>query len=74
MADPTMTGPAPLAHIHLVYPSLDEARPPTFPAAGVKRALWNDALETINSNDSTGSDEKKENGDAKQENTKTRED
>jgi hypothetical protein len=75
MADPTMAGrPTPLAHIHLVYSSLNEARSPTFPAAGVKRALWNDALGTVDSAESTGSDEKKETGNANKENTKTLED
>jgi hypothetical protein len=52
----------------------EQTKPPTFTAAEVKRALWNDSLGTIDSADSTGSDEAKETGDAKNGNTKTRED
>jgi|HubBroStandDraft_3_1064219.scaffolds.fasta_scaffold3428594_1 hypothetical protein len=52
----------------------ENTKPPTFTAAEVKSALWNDSLGTIDSADSTGSDEAKETGDAKKENTKTRED
>jgi hypothetical protein len=52
----------------------ENTKPPTCTAAEVKSALWNDSLGTIDSADSTGSDEAKETGDAKKENTKTRED
>ena len=47
---------------------------PTLTDAEVKRELVNDSLGTIDTADSTGSDETKENGDAKKGNTKTRED
>lgn len=52
----------------------EETKPPTFTAAEVKRELTNDSLGTIDSADSTGSDETKETGDAKKGNTKARED
>ena len=51
-----------------------EIKPPTFTAAEVNREVTNDSLGTIESADSTGSDETKETGDAKKENTETRED
>ena len=51
-----------------------ETKPPTFTDAEVKRELTNDSLGTIDSADSTGSDETKETGDAKKRNTNTRED
>lgn len=47
---------------------------PTLTDAEVKRELVNDSLGTIDTADSTGSDETKETGDAKKGNTKTRED
>jgi hypothetical protein len=52
----------------------EEMKAPTFTDAEVKRELTNDSLGTIDSADSTGSDETKETGDAKKGNTKTRED
>jgi hypothetical protein len=52
----------------------EKTNPPTFTAAEVKRELVNDSLGTIDTADSTGSDETKENGDAKNGNTQTRED
>ena len=51
-----------------------ETKPPTLTDAEVKGELVNDSLGTIDSADSTGSDETKETGDAKKGNTKTRED
>lgn len=51
-----------------------ETKPPTFTDAEVKKQLVNDSLGTIDTADSTGSDEAKETGDAKTGNTKTRED
>jgi hypothetical protein len=47
---------------------------PTFTAAEIKRELVNDSLGTVDTADSTGSDETKETGDAKKGNTKKRED
>jgi hypothetical protein len=52
----------------------EETKPPTFTVAEVKRELVNDSLGTIDTADSTGSDETKETGDAKSGNTLTRED
>ncbi|MGD0913664.1 MAG: hypothetical protein ABR928_17345 [Terracidiphilus sp.] len=51
-----------------------KTNPPTFTAAEVKKQLVNDSLGTIDTADSTGSDETKETGDAKHGNTHTRED
>jgi hypothetical protein len=51
-----------------------ETNSSTFTAAEVKDELTNDSLGTIDSADSTGSDETKETGDAKKGNTKTQED
>jgi hypothetical protein len=51
-----------------------ETMPPTFTDAEVKKQLVNDSLGTIDTADSTGSDETKETGDAKKGNAKTRED
>ena len=51
-----------------------ETKPPTFTDAEVKKQLVNDSLGTIDTADSTGSDETKETGDAKKGNSKTRED
>ena len=51
-----------------------ETMPPTFTDAEVKKQLINDSLGTIDTADSTGSDETKETGDAKKGNTKTLED
>jgi hypothetical protein len=51
-----------------------ETKPPTFTDAEVKREIVNDSLGTVDTADSTGSDETKETGDAKMGNTKTRED
>jgi hypothetical protein len=47
---------------------------PTMTDAEVKKELMNDSLGTIDTADSTGSDETKETGDSKRGNTKTRED
>jgi hypothetical protein len=47
---------------------------PTLTDAEVKRELVNDSLGTVDTADSTGSDETKETGDGKKGNTKTRED
>jgi hypothetical protein len=47
---------------------------PTFTDAEVRRELVNDSLGTIDTADSTGSDETKETGDAKNGNTQARED
>lgn len=47
---------------------------PIMTDAEVKKELMNDSLGTIDTADSTGSDETKETGDAKRGNTKTRED
>ena len=55
-------------------PMTQETKPPTFTDAEVKRELVNDSLGTVDTADSTGSDETKETGDAKKGNTKTRED
>lgn len=52
----------------------EETKPPTFTAAEVDGQLVNDSLGTVNTADSTGSDETKETGDAKHGNTQTRED
>ncbi len=52
----------------------EENKPPTFTPAEVNRQLVNDSLGTIDTADSTGSDETKETGDAKHGNTQTRED
>jgi hypothetical protein len=46
----------------------------TFTDGEVRRELVNDSLGTIDTADSTGSDETKETGDAKTGNTNTRED
>lgn len=43
----------------------DKPKPPTFTDAEVKKAIVNDSLGTIDSADSTGTDETKETGDAK---------
>jgi hypothetical protein len=51
-----------------------ETKRPTLTDAEVKKELVNDSLGTIDTADSTGSDETKETGDAKKGNTKTRED
>ena len=51
-----------------------ETKPPTFTDAEVKKAIVNDSLGTVDTADSTGSDETEETGDAKKGNTKTRED
>ena len=51
-----------------------ETKRPTMTDAEVKRELVNDSLGTIDQADSTGSDETKETGDAKNGNTNTRED
>jgi|HubBroStandDraft_3_1064219.scaffolds.fasta_scaffold1507111_1 hypothetical protein len=51
-----------------------ETKPPTFTEDEVKRMITNDSLGTIDSADSTGSDETKETGDGKKGNTNTRED
>jgi hypothetical protein len=51
-----------------------EAKPPRFTDAEIKKELVNDSLGTVDTADSTGSDETKETGDAKKGNTKTRED
>lgn len=51
-----------------------ETKQPTMTDAEVKRLIVNDSLGTIDTADSTGSDETKETGDAKTGNTKTRED
>jgi hypothetical protein len=55
-------------------PMTPEAKPPTFTEDEVKRMITNDSLGTIDSADSTGSDETKETGDGKKGNTNTRED
>ena len=52
----------------------DQQTLPTFTDAEVKRELVNDSLGTVDTADSTGSDETKESGDAKKGNTTTRED
>lgn len=52
----------------------DHTKRPTFTDAEVKRELVNDSLGTIDTADSTGSDETKETGDAKKGNTNGRED
>jgi hypothetical protein len=51
-----------------------ETKPPAFTKAEVKKQIVNDSLGTIDTADSTGSDETKETGDAKKGNTKARED
>jgi hypothetical protein len=56
------------------HPMTEETKPPTFTVAEFKRELVNDSLGTIDTADSTGSDETKETGDAKKGNTQTRED
>lgn len=48
--------------------------PPTFTATEVNKQLVNDSLGTIDTADSTGSDETRETGDAKKGNTQARED
>jgi hypothetical protein len=52
----------------------EKTNPPTFTPAEVTKQLVNDSLGTIDTADSTGSDESKETGDAKRGNTQTRED
>ena len=52
----------------------EHTKRPTFSDAEVRRELMNDSLGTIDTADSTGSDESKETGDAKKWNTDTRED
>jgi len=52
----------------------EHTKRPTFTDAEVRRELMNDSLGTMDTADSTGSDETKETGDAKKENTETRED
>ncbi len=51
-----------------------ETKPVRLTDDEVTKALVNDSLGTVDQADSTGSDEAKETGDAKKENTKTRED
>jgi hypothetical protein len=51
-----------------------EAKPPRFTDAEIKKELVNDSLGTVDTADSSGSDETKETGDAKKGNAKTRED
>ncbi len=51
-----------------------EAKLPRFTDAEIKKELVNDSLGTVDTADSSGSDETKETGDAKKGNTKTRED
>jgi hypothetical protein len=53
---------------------IEQQAPPTFTAAEVKKELVNDSLGTVDTADSTGSDETKETGDAKKGNAKTQED
>jgi hypothetical protein len=53
---------------------IQETNPPTFTDAEVKKQMVNDSLGTIDTADSTGSDETKETGDAKKGSTNTRED
>lgn len=52
----------------------DHTKRPAFTDAEVKRELVNDSLGTIDTADSTGSDETKETGDAKKGITNRRED
>jgi len=52
----------------------EHTKRPAFTDAEVRRELVNDSLGTVDSADSTGSDETKETGDAKKGNTNTRED
>ena len=52
----------------------EQTKRPAFTDAEVRRELVNDSLGTVDSADSTGSDETKETGDAKKGNTNTRED
>jgi hypothetical protein len=56
------------------HSAIPKKKPTTLTEAEVKRELTNDSLGTIESADSTGSDETKETGDAKIGNTNTRED
>jgi hypothetical protein len=56
------------------YPMTEETNPPPFTTAEINRELVNDSLGTIDTADSSGSDETKETGDAKHGNTQTRED
>ena len=56
------------------HSAIQKTKPPTLTEAEVQRELTNDSLGTIDSADSTGSDETKETGDAKRGNTNTRED
>ena len=58
----------------LTHSAIPKKKPPTLTEVEVKRELTNDSLGTIDSADSTGSDETKETGDAKKGNTNTRED
>jgi len=51
-----------------------ETKPPKFTDAEIKKELVNDSLGTVDTADSSGTDETKETGDAKKGNTKTRED
>jgi hypothetical protein len=55
-------------------PMTHETKTPTLTDTEVKKELVNDSLGTIDTADSTGSDETKETGDAKKGNTQTRED
>lgn len=52
----------------------EHTKRPAFTDAEVRRELVNDSLGTVDTADSTGSDETKETGDAKNGNTNTRED
>jgi hypothetical protein len=52
----------------------EHTKRPAFTDAEVRRELVNDSLGTIDTADSTGSDETKETGDAKKGNTNGRED
>ena len=52
----------------------EHTKRPAFTDAEVRKELVNDSLGTIDTADSTGSDETKETGDAKEENTNGRED
>jgi hypothetical protein len=52
----------------------EHTKRPTFTDAEVRREFANDSLGTIDTADSTGSDETRETGDAKKGNTNARED
>lgn len=55
-------------------PMIRETMPPHLTDKEIEKELVNDSLGTIDTADSTGSEEAKETGDAKRGNTKTRED